>query len=496
MWHSYNDNTCIPSNHSGLDPIMAASAASETFHPTCALTFTVVTRGNAMFKDVFGWYNATGSPPPFSDLHPMLGCNDDAGAAATLDLTQEPSWQGGDVGFFLMTPESPAAPGTCANGNCCPTIASVQAGQGRVYFTEHAYNPDQQGGNAFLHVAAFSSLIVPSRSYFGCEDTYGGGDNDFADFVASVDGVQCSGAGVSCTTGMQGVCALGVTDCTQGQLGCQELVQPSPEQCNGVDDDCNGQVDDGATCPDPSDICHGGRCVPACGSAEFPCSAGTACDPASRLCVDPSCIGVTCAAGQICTGGQCGTPCSGIVCPHGQLCVGETCVDLCSGVTCPAGKVCTDGVCIPGCGTCGGLTCAAPLACTTASGRCEDPSCPGGCSGGQWCLAGTCVDPCDGAKCPAGQTCAGGQCQAGQGAPPDSGLATPPGSSSPPAGAGSTAGASSNDAGIGATWGSGATPHGCGCNMPGHDGPTPLPATLATLAGAIAVVRRRRRDRA
>jgi hypothetical protein len=45
MWHSFNDNTCIPSNHSGLDPVAAATTAAQTFHPTCALTFTVVSRG-------------------------------------------------------------------------------------------------------------------------------------------------------------------------------------------------------------------------------------------------------------------------------------------------------------------------------------------------------------------------------------------------------------------------------------------------------------------
>src|SRR5579863_3069203 len=39
MWHSFNDNTCIPSNQSGLDPVADAAKASQTFHPTCALTF-------------------------------------------------------------------------------------------------------------------------------------------------------------------------------------------------------------------------------------------------------------------------------------------------------------------------------------------------------------------------------------------------------------------------------------------------------------------------
>src|SRR5690348_9140163 len=41
MWHAFNDNTCIPSLQSGLDPVADAALTPETFHPTCALTFTV-----------------------------------------------------------------------------------------------------------------------------------------------------------------------------------------------------------------------------------------------------------------------------------------------------------------------------------------------------------------------------------------------------------------------------------------------------------------------
>src|SRR5579872_4357443 len=42
MWHSFNDNTCIPSNHSGLDPWKDGAVTPETFHPTCALTYQVL----------------------------------------------------------------------------------------------------------------------------------------------------------------------------------------------------------------------------------------------------------------------------------------------------------------------------------------------------------------------------------------------------------------------------------------------------------------------
>ena len=58
LWHSPNDNSCIPSNESGLNPATQAMITPETFHPTCGQTFTVISRGTAEFQDVFGWYNA------------------------------------------------------------------------------------------------------------------------------------------------------------------------------------------------------------------------------------------------------------------------------------------------------------------------------------------------------------------------------------------------------------------------------------------------------
>jgi hypothetical protein len=323
------------------------------------------------------------------------------------------------------------------------------------------------------------------------EDTYGGGDNDFADLVTSVEGVECSGAGQPCDTGKPGVCAFGVTECSQDQVSCTQLLQPSPEKCNGVDDDCDGHVDDGATCPDQGDVCVNGTCVHACGSLEFQCPSSTQCDSKSGLCVDPACIGVTCPSDQICSGGQCGTPCSGVVCPHGQACVGNACRDLCHGVACPAGQVCAEGACIPSCGACGGLTCEAPLACEATSGACGDPSCKSPCPSGTFCSAGQCVDACDGAKCPLGQTCQSGECVG-------PGTQAPDGGGISPVGPGADGGAGGDDGG-------GAngdlppfTPQksGCGCSSLGDSGGGVGTAALAALVaalGAAGFARRRRR---
>jgi hypothetical protein len=79
--------------------------------------------------------------------------------------------------------------------------------------------------------------------------------------------------GLPCSTGQQGICAVGVYDCT-GQ--CVPSFTPQPEiQCNGVDEDCNGS--------DECNPCGNG----VCDSGETYCTCAADCampDP----CSDPS----------------------------------------------------------------------------------------------------------------------------------------------------------------------------------------------------------------
>jgi len=70
------------------------------------------------------------------------------------------------------------------------------------------------------------------------------------------------GGGVSCGVSDVGECNLGTTQCSEGSLLCVGEVGPSPEICDGLDNDCNGIADDGlpdtdldgmADCTDPDD---------------------------------------------------------------------------------------------------------------------------------------------------------------------------------------------------------------------------------------------------
>ncbi len=112
----------------------------------------------------------------------------------------------------------------------------------------------------------------------------------------------------------------------------------SAEVCDGADNDCNGAIDDGL-CFD-GDPCTNDICVPG-GGCEYPPSAG-ACDDGNACtrqdhCVNGECVGeaVECDDGNACTGDRC-DPIAG--CQHPNL----------DGAPCDLGNACTQDTCQAG----------------------------------------------------------------------------------------------------------------------------------------------------
>jgi hypothetical protein len=210
------------------------------------------------------------------------------------------------------------------------------------------------------------------------------------------------GGGAACMAaeGGERLCAAGVQRCRDGRLRCEGGTVARPEICNCMDDDCDGMVDEdlpgaGALCP------GGGRCI-GCGCrtpclpGEFPCSVGLVCN-ADRFCVPP----------------VCGTR----MCTDSEVCVNDRCTDQCAALNCEAmGRVCRrDGAaarCVAN--TCYEIPCTGLQICrngTCANNGCATMRCPTG----QFCRPDAsgraqCIASCANVRCSAGQTCTEGRC--------------------------------------------------------------------------------------
>ncbi len=377
------DGTVIPVNLAGdslwdlfsglgepINPTADAADVPETYSPSCQLQFTLLSRGHAGFQNAFGWYNVVpGGPPPKSGLHVLLDCAAQPGTVVPLAIQQSGEFTGGQIGFFLITPQ-----GTSSS---CASLSNV----GDIYYSQKEYNPDnglQSNGQSYVHLLTYDSKLHQNRYYFCWEDLFNGGDNEFKDLVAQVDGITCAGGGGPCDTGKPGICALGTEQCVNGQLSCVQQFQPQPEQCNGLDNDCDGVAGNGAVCPS-GQVCVDGSCQPPCGAGEFAasCAAGQQC--VAGHCIDPACQGVSCPAGQSCQAGSCVDPCAGVVCPHGQQCGQGRCFDPCAAVTCGQGEVCEQGACQTVCQCAGcpsGQSCQPDGSCVAAA--CAQTTCAAG----------------------------------------------------------------------------------------------------------------------
>jgi hypothetical protein len=314
------------------------------------------------------------------------------------NIRMDPNYKGGLIGFAIKK-----------GGNPCT----------QTHYTEQHLNvrcTDCNPVASWITAVIWKSTKTPDSYYIGFEDLPNGmtaatgfenSDGDFNDFVYYVSGVACNGGGAACDTALPGVCKDGLQECVSGgQLMCKPVIKPSPEQCDGLDNDCNGMTDDNATCP-ADQICDRGVCVPPCSMTEFPCGPGYTCTD-KKVCVENACLNKTCPMGQICKGGECSGPCDGVTCPKAQVCRVGRCVDPCMGVSCASDRACVGGVCIPSCNC---RACDAGKACIKATGVCVDSGCATKtCAAGEVCEGGTCVDACTSAKCPVDQECKMGEC--------------------------------------------------------------------------------------
>ncbi|MBW2525133.1 MAG: hypothetical protein JRI23_13200 [Deltaproteobacteria bacterium] len=136
--------------------------------------------------------------------------------------------------------------------------------------------------------------------------------------------------GNACVTSQPGVCAQGIYVCTAGNLECAPAQPPSSEVCDGLDNNCDGTVDEGnpgggSSCPTGQNgICATGTM--ACQGGSLECVPDS--QPTSEVCgdgLDNDCDGST---DEDCgTGGSGG---GGGSCSHTECVTGAPLASSCS----------------------------------------------------------------------------------------------------------------------------------------------------------------------
>ncbi|MCA9709244.1 MAG: hypothetical protein KDK70_25595 [Myxococcales bacterium] len=178
------------------------------------------------------------------------------------------------------------------------------------------------------------------------------------------------GGGEDCDTGLPSVCAAGQTACEGGSVVCNAIEMGTPEVCDNVDNDCNGMVDDGN--PGGGAACNTG--MPGV------CAVGTnACQGGSVVCVPNET-----ASAETCDGED--DDCNGVV-DNGNPGGGGACVTGQPGICSAGTNTCTGGSIV-----CQQNTMAAP---DEVCGNGLDDDCNGsvddGCGG--MCPFGLCESP-------------------------------------------------------------------------------------------------------
>ena len=261
--------------------------------------------------------------------------------------------------------------------------------------------------------------------------------------------VTAAGSGAKC---------LGSRACGPDGLAPCSAAKPAAETCDGQDNDCDGQTDEGGC--DDGKPCTNDNCDPGAANGEVcthvlspgvPCDDGTACTDGD-ICDEVGCKGKpkSCDDGDACTDSSCEPvvgcqfkPQSG-PCNDGSAC---TTVDVCKGgvctgksVACDDGIDCTDDACLPAGGckhTNNAAACDADGSVCTVGDGCVAGKCKAGkalaCNDGNPCTQDAC-DPAvgcsavpgdgacdDGEPCSEGDACAAGKCAAGAPKPCDDG---------------------------------------------------------------------------
>jgi len=338
---------------------------------------------------------------PLSDLTPDTGCRKEGLHEAE---AYDPEECEPGTGCFGELCDGNA---DCLSGICVAHMGDTVCSQFCVEECPEGWDCKQVGGMgpdaSFACVSAFSHLCLPCLDNSGCSTEYvqnvcveyegegffcgascgkGEGEECPGGFVckevASADGgmsMQCVSVEAVCDCsqtasklGLATACGFsnefgtceGIRVCSEDGLSDCDATVPGPEECNGKDDNCDGQIDE-STCDDENscteDSCNGELGCQHAKLDSVPCDDGDECSFGDE-CQAGICVGdnVECNDGEECTDDSCDEDfgctfeANNAECSDADPCtVGDHCIDgECKAgmvIQCDDGNECTDDQC-------------------------------------------------------------------------------------------------------------------------------------------------------